>query len=417
MSYVRDSSQLLLGVFIMMVTVFVYQFILDRFDLDPRRQKFVMGGLFAVAQVLNMAFPFYSNHGVFMDFRDVPIVLGTLYGGPYVGGFVTVVFAVGRAARGGIGIPVALVAVLSGFIVSIALRQKFMRSPRLVKIALAMGILIAPATVALTICIFVMHYSQQIIDVILASYVVRAITLAMTTFSMEILLENVRIRDEVRRAEKFQLVGELAASVAHEIRNPMTVVRGFLQLLAESRRLEDTDRTYVDIAQTELGRAETIISEYLAFAKPQTDTMKPLDICAAVHRVIEVLHPYATMRSVEITHDLNERAMVRGDHERFMQCLLNVVKNGIESMPGGGPLYVQVTKIQDKAVIEIVDRGIGMDQWEVQRLGIPFYSTKSFGTGLGLTSCYRTIHSMGGQIDVESRKGKGTTFRILLATI
>lgn len=417
MSYVRDRPELLLGVFIMMVTVFVYQFTLDRFDLGSRRQKFVMSGLFAAAEMLIMAFPFYVNRGVFIDLRDVPIVLGTMYGGPYVGGFVTIVFAVDRVLHGGIGIPVALVAVLSGYIVSMAIRQKFMRSPRLIKIILAMGILTAPATVAFTMDHFVMHYSQHAIDIILASYIVRSITLAMTTFSMEILSENVRIRDEVRRAEKFQLVGELAASVAHEIRNPMTVVKGFLQLLIESRQLEDTDRTYVDIAQNELGRAETIISEYLAFAKPQINTMKPLDICAAVHRVIEVLHPYSRMRSVEITHDLNERAMVRGDSERFLQCLLNMVKNGIESMPSGGPLYVQVTKIQNKAVIEIVDRGIGMDQWEVQRLGTPFYSTKTIGTGLGLMSCYRTIHGMGGQIEVGSRKGKGTTFRIFLPTI
>lgn len=400
----------------MMFAVFVYQFIMDRFDLTRRRQKIVMAGLFGMAEIMTMTFPFNVTTGVFVDLRDVPVVLSTLYGGPGVGGFVVIAFAVNRLLRGGGGMLSAFISVPALFLTAVLIRSWYKRSPRLTKIVAVMAIVSVPAVTVLLMSHFVVHYSRHTLVTILQSFFMRSLTLAMTAYSMEMLLENARIRNQVHRSEKLHVVGELAASVAHEIRNPLTVIKGFVQLISETQRLDDKGRMYIAVVADEADRAESIIVDYLTFAKPQP-TSQVFDLSTVITHVVDILRPFSTMQSVTLSCEFMQSLMVRGDSDKFMQSIINIVKNGIESMPGGGVLQIHVKQVKSSVLVEIVDQGTGMDDSALRRLGTPFYSTKTSGTGLGLMMTYHTMQVMGGDVHVESYKGKGTKFRIILPMV
>lgn len=230
---------------------------------------------------------------------------------------------------------------------------------------------------------------------------------------MEHIVQKTKILKELQRAEKMNAIGQLAASVAHEIRNPMTVVKGFLQIFKAKKELSEEEQMFIKLMIEEMDRAETIINDYLSLAKPDMENTERVDAVSLAQRAVDLMNSYAMMaKNIELEIVTDEPVFVNGNRSELKQVLINILKNGIEAMKDGGVIHIRVYRTESFGVFEIKDSGIGMTQEELDRLGTAFYSLKEKGTGMGLMVCYQIIERMKGNIDVVSQKGIGTTFTI-----
>jgi len=215
----------------------------------------------------------------------------------------------------------------------------------------------------------------------------------------------------LRKTDKLGVVGRLAAGIAHEIRNPLTSIKGFLQLLSI-----DSKNSYTDVILSELERIESIMNEFLTLAKPhQENDMKIQELNGVVDEVRSFMTPEALMNRVQIEPDYQmDGMMVNFESKQIKQVLINLIKNAIEAMPTGGIVALKTYELLGQAVIEITDEGAGIPKERLARLGEPFYSNKEKGTGLGLMVSFRIIQNHGGTIQFFSEVGKGTTVQIKL---
>jgi len=214
--------------------------------------------------------------------------------------------------------------------------------------------------------------------------------------------------NELQRSEKMEIISQLAASVAHEVRNPLQVTRGFLQLLGE-KSTNDKEKGYMVLAIDELDRASDIITDFLTFAKPQLENTTLLNIAEEIKKIEAILVPLATMQGGVIKVDLGSDLYVRGNSSKFKQALINIIKNSIEALHTEG--FIIIRAYQDESqnvVICIKDNGEGMNEADLKKLGEPYYSKKTKGTGLGLMVTFRIIEIMQGKVEFISTKGVGT---------
>ncbi|KAA9021695.1 ATP-binding protein [Niallia endozanthoxylica] len=234
---------------------------------------------------------------------------------------------------------------------------------------------------------------------------------------VESIIESSKLIRELQRAEKMNAIGQLAASVAHEIRNPMTVVKGFLQIFLAKEQMSEEERMYIRLMIDEMDRAETIINDYLSLAKPDMEQTESIAGKELAEKVMDLMNSYAMMsKNIIMMTPMLENITVRGIKNELQQVLINMLKNSIEAMKDGGELRLSLYREGQFGVFEITDTGIGMTEEEMKRLGTAFYSLKEKGTGMGLTVCYQIIERMKGRIEVESEKGVGTTFKIYVPT-
>jgi two-component system sporulation sensor kinase B len=241
----------------------------------------------------------------------------------------------------------------------------------------------------------------------LATYV---FVMVIIMILVEQMIANQKTRESYLHSERLHVISELSASVSHEIRNPLTVTNGFLQLLNKSETVTAEDKRYIEFSLCELQRAEKIVSDFLAFAKPQSENMIYSNLKDETEYVKNIITPYANMHHVDINYSFQNSLHFRYDKNQMQQCLLNLYKNAIEAMKEtGGILTIDVSEQKKNILITISDTGIGMIREEISRLGSPYYSTKKEGTGLGMLMVYSTIHKVNGKSEVESEKGKGTT--------
>nr|WP_279326545.1 ATP-binding protein [Bacillus kexueae] len=225
------------------------------------------------------------------------------------------------------------------------------------------------------------------------------------------IVQNIFLEQRLIKAEKVEVASHLAASISHEIRNPLTASKGFMQLLYED--VPKSRHEYLNIAIQELNQAESVIRNYLTFAKPSLERPEAISVTDIVETVIGIAEPLAAEHEVKINYDqANLSIHVLGDRIRLQQALLNIVKNGIEAMPNGGELTIDLQMKDSVVTIEVKDTGIGMSTEQMNRLGEPYFSTKEKGTGLGMMVTYRIIQTMQGQIIVTSEKQKGTSFTV-----
>jgi two-component system, sporulation sensor kinase B len=248
----------------------------------------------------------------------------------------------------------------------------------------------------------------------LSSSLIVLATLIAIIYLIENMNEQIEMKQELIRTEKMNVVSQLAASVAHEIRNPMTSVRGFMQLM-QKENLTKEQHLYINISIEELDRAQEIINQYLALAKPQTDQYETIDLTSVIQQSIDVMHSYAILNSIHITQQVESSLEIEGLKLEIQQVLINIIKNAIEAIKSEGEIWITATKNSNGFVsIQIKDNGVGMTEDQMKKLGSPYYSTKEKGTGLGLTVCHQIVKQMGGQIMIKSELKKGTCFTINL---
>lgn len=213
------------------------------------------------------------------------------------------------------------------------------------------------------------------------------------------------------KAETLNVVGELAAGVAHEIRNPLTSLKGFVQLI--QNQTADYNH-YLSIILTEIDRIEHIIKEFLVLSKSNSQNFELANVKDIIQDTVYLLNTQAIMRNIEIKTEYEENLPpIYCDPLQLKQVFINFVKNGIEASKVGGCVKVVMKKTSNSFLqIQIRDYGCGMDEEVLKNIGKPFYTTKEEGTGLGLMVSSNIIKHHSGRLDVQSEKGKGTNFII-----
>lgn len=227
--------------------------------------------------------------------------------------------------------------------------------------------------------------------------------------------EKMYMKQRLDHTESLSTIGQLAASIAHEIRNPMTSLKGFTQLLYNTAN-EDGKR-YLAVIDEEIKRMEEILTEFLEVSKPTNNKFEYIEIKELILEVVNFMGPQALMESIEVILrcEIDDKFKILGDRNLLKQVFINAIKNAIESMPAGGNIYLNISyKKSNTVCIEIKDQGHGIEEDKISKIFEPFYTTKSSGTGLGLSHVYQVIKSHGGTIEVESDVGKGTIFKFNL---
>ncbi|TWI56288.1 PAS domain-containing sensor histidine kinase [Halalkalibacter nanhaiisediminis] len=226
-----------------------------------------------------------------------------------------------------------------------------------------------------------------------------------------------QMEQELIRTEKLKVVGQLAAGFAHEIRNPLTTIRGFLQLVHQSEEISHKRKKHFDIMLKEIDRVNGIISELLNMANPKAAMVKSVVDVAELIKEKEMLYTgEAEANKITFKTIVEPLPLIFSDGQKLDQAIINLIKNSFEAMPDGGVLTIRAREFaaSDVIKIDIADTGCGMSEETLDKLGTPFYTTKEMGTGLGMMTTFRIIEEMGGSLSVKSELGKGTTFTITL---
>ena len=229
-------------------------------------------------------------------------------------------------------------------------------------------------------------------------------------------LTHIRALEETsRRQDRLAAIGRMAASIAHEIRNPLAAMRGSIQMLRADMEEESSHTELMEIILRESDRLNRIISDFLNYARPRSIIQSQVDVGELLRRTFTLLRNSAEIsESHIIKEDVPETILVNADSEQLQQVFWNLARNALQSMPGGGTLRGAVQKgAGDRLRIAFSDTGRGMSPQQVERLFEPFSSTTG-GTGLGLSIVYQIIRDHGGTINVRSREGQGTTITIEL---
>ncbi|WP_121663353.1 PAS domain S-box protein [Metabacillus litoralis] len=234
---------------------------------------------------------------------------------------------------------------------------------------------------------------------------------------------NLIIRDITERklahevminSEKLSVAGQLAAGIAHEIRNPITAIKGFLQLMESGKSYK---QEFFSVISAEINRIEIILSELLALAKPQLDKYSKKDIKSILQHVVALTKSQAILHDVHIQTSFSKDSLeVLCDENKLKQVFINFIKNAIEAMSytDGGMIFVKSEKVGDQSVIiKIIDQGPGIPEDILKKIGEPFFTTKENGTGLGVMVSYEIVKQHDGEVQINS-DSNGTTISITL---
>ena len=222
--------------------------------------------------------------------------------------------------------------------------------------------------------------------------------------------ERKEMEKEMLRLDRLNLVGEMAAGISHEVRNPMTTVKGFLQILREKPDCVQY-KDYYNLMIDELDRANSIISEFLSIGKSKTTEMTMQNLNDILHSLAPLIQADAVGQGKNIYLETSKVPDLLLNDKEIRQVILNLARNGLEAMPQGGCLGIRTFVDNDDVVLAVKDQGAGIPPEQMEKLGTPFYTTKEKGTGLGLANCFSIVARHQGTIQVESGSG-GTTFYV-----
>ncbi|OIK14481.1 PAS domain-containing sensor histidine kinase [Bacillus sp. MUM 13] len=229
-----------------------------------------------------------------------------------------------------------------------------------------------------------------------------------------LLRREAKKQKSMMEAQKLEVVGMLAASTAHEIKNPLTGIKGLVQLLEEKYK-DKQDELYFSVIKNEIERINSIVSEFLILGKPTAQHLSSIDLCLILEELEPLIQSESRLYNVDFSLHMPEKpVVVLCTRDHLKQVILNIAKNGCEAMAEGGTLAITVYQREKEAVIEIADTGIGMTEKQLRKVFDPFYTNKDTGTGLGLYVCKRIVELFNGSILLSSQEDKGTKAEIIL---
>ncbi|KIL47499.1 ATP-binding protein [Jeotgalibacillus campisalis] len=224
--------------------------------------------------------------------------------------------------------------------------------------------------------------------------------------------QMVQMMEQMNKHDTLKIVGQLAAGIAHEIRNPMTALKGFIQLLESS--VKEDHSMYFGVIMSELQRIETIMTEFLMLAKPKVSSLQNVNLANIIRETADLMQAQATLYDIELSVLSSGKELeLFGDRNRLKQVFINLVKNSIEAISDGGHISLYYHSDERAQYVTVKDSGCGIPADHLKKLNQPFYTTKENGTGLGLVVSFKIVEEHGGKIEVSSCKGEGSTFTVI----
>lgn len=214
--------------------------------------------------------------------------------------------------------------------------------------------------------------------------------------------------EQVQKLDRLNIAEEMAVTVAHEIRNPLTTIRGFLQLL---RQKQSDQVEYFDLMISEIDRTNDIITELLSISRTKLTIMNAGNLARSVKNLLPLIEADATNREMYLRSNINSVADTHFNEQEILQLVLNLSRNGLEAMDKGGVLTINVYEENDEIILSVQDQGEGIPQHIMDQLGTPFFTTKDMGTGLGLVICNSIIERHKGKLNIMT-SSKGTLFNV-----
>ncbi|MDQ1146235.1 two-component system sporulation sensor kinase B [Bacillus sp. SORGH_AS 510] len=415
MNIVKDF---LLQLTLMVMPIFIYfTFITDRVESN-RKRNVIMTILWGISILFCMSFPVSFGENARLELRIIPLLIGSLYGGFWPSIFLSSLIILYRLYLGiNLGFYNTIIVLVFTLPVILFFRKLFVSSKKDKKVKIAIGLSLYYCLAGLTIFGILRGFSIDYLKVQLIHLIFAVVFTWFFTLLVETIREAHQLRLEMQQSEKLRVISELTSVFAHEIRNPMQVTRGFLQLLDEPN-LSKNKKEFIQISIEELDRANEIINDFLSFGKPTINNFEKIDVGNQLKRVVNILQSYSRNHNVKIITDFQSNCWIDANPQKLNQSLINVLKNAIESMPNGGTVWMTCSSTEDSFIrITIRDQGIGMTKKQIERLGSPFYSLKESGTGLGMMVSFQIIQSFKGKIQVNSEIDKGTEFIILIPEV
>ncbi|MCB5238006.1 PAS domain S-box protein [Niallia circulans] len=229
--------------------------------------------------------------------------------------------------------------------------------------------------------------------------------------------EKKRTEEVLHRQDKLAAVGQLAAGVAHEIRNPLTSIKGYAEFLSMDETEKDRQE-YFDIILDEIERVNSIVEEFMLLSKPTVSVLERKPLLPIIDNVVSILDYQLRKSKIKLNRIYEEpNLFVECDENKLKQVFLNFIKNAVEAMPNGGSIEITVKREDEDITIMIKDSGIGMSKEQIKKLGEPFFTTKKDGNGLGLMVSFKIIENLNGKVYIDSEQNKGTSFHITLPSV
>jgi two-component system, sporulation sensor kinase B len=378
------------------------------------KQRVYYGLLGALGGIVCMFYPVETLGETHFDFRMIAILIITIYGGWLSGSIVLVSVTVFRYLIGGDFLHIGITVTIVAFLTAIVFRKQFLKTTH----RIVFGALVA-------ICYFMIYFPIIYFTVPFLNthfYFIYFISSFLTSLALIFVIESLihinKQFEEMVYVDKLTMIGQLAASIAHEIRNPLSTVRGFIQFLSDETE-DEKFKKFSPLILEELDRTNSIITNYLKVAKPEEFQLTTMPLHRVISDCVQLMRPFASYSNVSIEIDNLKPIYVRGDEQHLKQAIMNVIKNGIESVDDQGLIKIGMTKDPIKNMVELTisDNGRGMTTQQLKQIGLPFYTTKSKGTGLGSMVTNKIIREMKGSIEYESEIDKGTTVKISLPLV
>jgi signal transduction histidine kinase len=227
------------------------------------------------------------------------------------------------------------------------------------------------------------------------------------------LAKSQELEARLRRDQRLSALGEVAVGIAHEVRNPLGVIKTSAELLQKRARLAETDNKLLGYVADEVRRIDSLIRDFLEFAKPRPPVLRSVDPVRLVERAIEFCRPELQRAAVEVaTEDRSAGFPIQADEDQVFQALLNLMLNAIEAMPDGGWITIGLLRAERDLSISVGDTGTGISPEVQEKIFNPFFTTKEHGSGLGLAKVYAIMASHDGAVECRSQPGAGTTFTL-----
>jgi PAS domain S-box-containing protein len=225
--------------------------------------------------------------------------------------------------------------------------------------------------------------------------------------------ERQKTEEFIQTSEKLSVAGQLAAGIAHEIRNPLTAIKGFIQLLQSEL---DEKKPYLHIIQSEIQRIELILGELLVLAKPQAIKFTKNDIGVLLQHVTALLETHGILHNIQIVTKIDPSLPhIECNENGLKQVFINFLKNAMEAMENGGRIFIEAQRKDEHSIlIRFIDEGCGIPKEQLEKIGKPFFTTKEKGTGLGMMVSKKIIEDHGGTMSIMSEVNKGTTVEVTL---
>lgn len=408
-------EKMVINIFVMLVPILLY--ILRSNGGFKEKKSFVMVISMSVAAYLCFRASIQDVLS-FLAVCSLPILLAFFYGGRWAGWIVGMVSTVTCLFSYGIGCWSMFTQTLFVCFLCTTVISRFEQlQSKWLRVRFAFFIAFAALVSQIAIMFFSMTAGGEQVQLdgkVLSEVLLMLAVTSGIAFLLILLYESMRQREQlvahILDVERCLTLGELASSIAHEIRNPLTVVKGCLELLDEKRKRSE----YHDVIVNEITRAEEIIGDYVSVASPTIEPRGAVLVDENVRSVVSLFEAYARRRGLSLTYQCEHGLYVEAVGAKLKLALASVIKNAIEATESGGVVTITTYLKENKQVVyEIKDNGVGMTAQQLDKIGTTYFTTKESGTGFGTMISIKLIQEMGGQVTYESHYAEGTKVHIV----